>query len=121
MNQLAIVALSLAACGMLVAGPPAAAAKAARTPAKAAAMRAAWPPETLSGRIDQIVPGSHEIVVKDTSGVPFDFVVPHGTRIMNGDQAVTLKDLQRDRNQSVSVRFVPESRGDVALSIRIGG
>lgn len=120
MNQLAIVALSLAACGMLVAGPPAAAVKAARTPARAA-IRAAWPAETLSGRIDQIVPGSHEIVVKDTSGVPFDFVVPHGTRIMNGDQAVTLKDLQQDRNQSVSVRFVPESRGDVARSIRIGG
>jgi hypothetical protein len=122
MKNLKILALFCASLGLLAAAPSqsTAATSAAKTAAaKTAVMRTAWPPETLSGKIDKVVPGSREIVVKDAGGVPFDLKVPRGTRILNGGRAIALKDLQRD--QSVSVRFVPERRGDVARSIRIGG
>jgi len=84
-----------------------------------AAERAAWPAETLSGTIASVDPGQRLLVVKDSNGVPFDIVVGSHTRIMAADQSLKLKDLDQDVNRSVSVRFVPERRGDVAQSIRI--
>jgi hypothetical protein len=92
----------------------------AHKPAAAAAVRSVWPPETLSGKISFIEPGRKLLVVKDQSGVPFDMVITSKTHIESGNKSLTLKDLSQDANKSVSVRFVPERRGDVAESVRIG-
>jgi hypothetical protein len=47
--------------------------------------------------------------------------VDPSTRIRMGDKTLTLQDLTQDKNDSVSVRFVPTASGDVASTIRIGG
>jgi len=93
---------------------------AANGPANSAT-RNAWPAETLSGKITMVDPAQNLVVVQTPDGVPFDMVLTPRTLIDSGNQRVTMKDLSGDINQNVSVRFVPERRGDVARSIEIGG
>jgi hypothetical protein len=69
----------------------------------------AWPSETLSGKITVVDPVQKVVVVQTPDGVPYDIDITANT------------DLARDINKQVSVEFVPERRGDVARSIRIGG
>jgi len=104
-----------AACALLLAVPLVA----ANTTRKTAA-RSAWPAETLSGTITMVDPGLKTVVVQ-TGGVPFDMVVTGNTRIESGNRAITLRDLQQDLNKGVSIRFVPERRGDVARTIQLNG
>jgi hypothetical protein len=85
------------------------------------AERSAWPVETLTGTITMVDPAQHLVVVQDASGVPFDMVVTPATRIRSGDQRLNLGDLSSDVNKNVSLKFVPERRGDVARSIRLNG
>ena len=84
-------------------------------------MRTAWPPETLSGKIANVDPERKLVMVKSPDGTFYDMVVTAKTRIKSGDRAVTLEDLTQDMNRSVSVKYTPERRGDMANSIRIGG
>ena len=85
------------------------------------AVKQAWPPETLTGKID-MVDLDHKLVVVETPGnVTFDMVVTPKTRIESGNKTVNLKELTQDTNKQVSVQFTPERRGDVAKSIDIGG
>jgi len=60
------------------------------------------------------------LVVDGPDQVPFDMVVTAKTHITYDGRAVPLKSLTRYQNQPVSIQFVPERRGDVAESIRIG-
>jgi len=83
--------------------------------------RNAWPAEMLTGKIMMVDPAQHLLVVQDASGVPFDMVVTHTTRIRSGDQRLNLGDLTSDVNKNVTLRFTPERRGDVADSIHVGG
>jgi len=120
--------LASAACALLLAIPATASnVSAAKTNKKTtqkvtttAAMRSAWPPETLSGKIAMVDPAKKLMVVETPNGVPFDMVVTSKTRIKSGEQSLTLKDLARDKTQTVSVKYVPDRRGDIARSIRIG-
>jgi hypothetical protein len=89
--------------------------------AKAASIRAAWAPETISGKIITVDPGNNLVVIKTADGTPFDLDVTSHTRINTSDRSVALKDLIMDLNKQVSVKFIPERRGDVAESIRITG
>ncbi len=57
------------------------------------------------------------VVVRDYSGVPFDFKVAPSTRIDAGAKREELSQLAPQ--QSVSIRFVPEARGDIARSIQV--
>ncbi len=66
-------------------------------------------------------PQKRIVVVKDSSGVPFDMVVNRSTRIKAGDRELRLGDLSSDVNKKASVRFVPERHGDVAESIQMNG
>jgi hypothetical protein len=106
--------LSFGACALLV-GIPLMAAN------KTAALRSVWPPETLSGTITMVDPAIKTVVIQTSDGIPFDMVVTGNTRIESGDRAITLQDLRQDMNKGVSVRFVPERRGDVARTIRLNG
>ena len=119
MRKITMCSLAGAACALLLA-LPAVAANNTTAGNGSAADRTAWPAETMTGKITMVDPGQNLLVVT-YQGVPFDMVVTPNTRIRSGDQALTLKDLQQDQNKGVSLRFVPESRGDVAQTIRISG
>lgn len=121
--QLSILATTV--CALAVAFPLSAAngptAKTNKNMTTSATMRSAWPPETISGKITMVNPDRKLVIVEPPSGVPFDMVVTSKTRIKSGNQSVALKDLTQDVNKTVSVKFTPERRGDVANSIQIGG
>ena len=85
------------------------------------AERSAWPPETLTGKITMVDPAEHLVVVQDADGVPFDMVVTHATQIRSGNQRLNLGSLTPDAQKTVTLRFVPERRGDVARSIQLNG
>jgi len=115
----------VAACATALVLPAIAASKAPAAPAKtnaakAPAMKFMWPAESLSGKIVSVDPEKRLLVVDDANGVPFDMVVTRQTHIVSGKQVLTMKDLEQDRNRSVSVKYFPERSGDVARSIRIG-
>jgi hypothetical protein len=119
-----LTTLATAACALLLAIPAAAANQpAAKTNKQTTrtAVRSAWRPETLSGKIAMVDPARKIVVVETPDGTPFDMVLTGKTRIKSGDQAITPNQLTGDKDKSVSVRFVPERRGDVARSIQIGG
>ena len=123
MNRYMRIAIGGPALALLLALPMAAAHNPAGDTARnhATTVRSAWPPESLSGKITMVKPDEHLLVVQDANGVPFDLTITHNTRIMANGQRVTLDSLTQDQNQSVSIRFIPERRGDVAESIHIGG
>lgn len=106
-------AFAALACSTLLVVPAVAAQK--------SAPRSAWAPETLTGTISMVDPALRVVVVKDSSGIPFDIVVNRATRIQAGNQELKLKDLSSDVNKSVSLKFVPERGGDVARTIRLNG
>lgn len=83
--------------------------------------RAAWPAENLSGTIMMVDPNLNLVVVQGPDKVPFDMRVARSTQIRMGDKTLTLQDLTQDKNDSVSVRFVPTASGDVARTIQIAG
>lgn len=124
MTRRLLTALATGGCAILVGVPAVAANHPAATAHKAttkAAMEKAWPAETLSGRIMMVDPGLKLAVVKGPDGVPFDLIVTHKTQIESGSQRLKLLDLTSDTNKGVSVKFVPEQRGDVARVIQITG
>ncbi|HUO33269.1 MAG TPA: hypothetical protein VMU80_28910 [Bryobacteraceae bacterium] len=108
-----------ASCALLL-GAPAFGASNSTKPAKTEA-RTAWPAETLSGKIVMVKPAMDLAVVKGPDGVPFDMIVTRSTRIQANGQSLSISALSADINKNVSVKFVPEGRGDVARSIRVNG
>ncbi len=96
------------------------AAETSKTAAKHSPVPQVWPAETLTGTIMTVNPSADRVVVK-SGGVPFDFDITSHTRIQANNGKATLKDLQTDLNKGVSVKFVPEAKGDIAQSIQING
>jgi hypothetical protein len=126
MMRVEFLTSAAAVCALLLAIPLTAAnkpvaAKMKKSGTTTVAMRSAWPPETLSGKIAMVDPNRKLAVVETPDGVTYDMVVTAKTRIKSGAQAVALKDLTLDLNKTVSVKFTPERRGDVARSIQITG
>jgi hypothetical protein len=78
-----------------------------------------WPAENLTGTIDMVIPAQHLVVVKDSTGTTFDFVVNHKTHILDGSQSVDLAQLSSKMNDQVKVHFIPESKGDMARTIQL--
>jgi len=109
--------------GALVAIPASAAEKSStlKNTSAESAVRRAWASEVISGKVTMVDPQQKLVVIEDSDGVPFDMVVTRKTHIESGSEAVSLRDLNQYQNKNVSIRFVPERRGDVAESIRIGG
>jgi hypothetical protein len=123
MKRKMLAVLSAAACSLLLTIPMAAQQKStsnAQTTAKGT-MKTAWAPEEFTGKIMQVDAGRRLLIVKDASGVPFDMIVTRSTRIKSGDQTLKLNNLASDTSHQVSIRFVPEGRGDVARSIQLAG
>jgi len=78
---------------------------------------ARWQAQDLKGTVSMVDPQQDLVVVRDSSGVPFDFRVQRSTHIVEGQKAVNLSELSK--NQSVDVRFIPEARGDMARQIEV--
>jgi len=76
-----------------------------------------WAPQELKGTISMVDPQQDLVVVRDSSGVPFDFRVQRSTHIVRGHKSVGLSQLAQ--NESVDVRFIPEARGDIARQIQL--
>jgi hypothetical protein len=76
-----------------------------------------WPAQDLKGTISMVDPKMNLVVVRDSSGVPFDITVARSTRIDAGAKREELSQLAP--NQSVAVHFVPEGRGDIARTIQV--
>jgi hypothetical protein len=113
--------LAMVACGALAAAPLFGADASSATSKKSAAVRSAWSAESLSGTITMGDAARKTVVVQTPGGVPFDMVITRNTRIKSGDRAITLQDLPKDVNRGVSVKFVPERRGDIATTIQLNG
>lgn len=114
----------VAACSCLLAAAGAAADKpATATKTKETktekAVRNAWQPETISGKIMMVDTAKKLLVVKGPGGVPYDLRVTPSTKIESGKQKLKLKDLNADLKKNISVRFVPERAGDIARSIEL--
>ena len=112
-----VIGLSIALCA------PAlwAATKTTSAPANASAGHQAteqrWAAQNLKGTISMVDPKMNLVVVRDSSGVPFDIKVARSTRIDAGAKREELSQLAP--NQSVSVQFVPEANGDIARTIQV--
>lgn len=104
---------------MLAAALALAAALPAASPNKTT-MRSQWAAQDINGTITMVDPAKRLVVVQTASGVPFDLDVTSQTQIRNGDQRLSLTNLNQDMNRNVSVRLIPERRGDVASWIRLG-
>jgi hypothetical protein len=78
-----------------------------------------WRPETLSGKITMVDPALKLVVVQDSSGVPFDIKINASTHIKSANGMLNLSDLNSDSNRNASIKFVPESRGDIAETINV--
>jgi hypothetical protein len=76
-----------------------------------------WAAQNLKGTISMVDPKMNLVVVRDSSGVPFDIKVAPSTRIEAGANREQLSQLAP--NETVSVHFVPESRGDIARTIQL--
>jgi hypothetical protein len=81
----------------------------------------AWKAESLTGTIMSVDPQKRIVVVKDSSGVPFDMMVNRSTRIKAGNRQLKLGDLSSDVDKKASIKFVPERKGDVAETIQMNG
>ena len=124
MKKRSISIFAVLSCAMMLALPVTAAEKPMPASAKTkqvATMAKAWPPETMTGKITKVEPDRHLVVVQSEDGVPFDMIVTAKTRIVSGNQALAFKDLATDQDRAVTIKFVPERRGDVAESIHISG
>jgi hypothetical protein len=116
LRVLGLVTLSLVTTVLVVAETkPAAKVKA---PAKAHALAQA---ETVNGTIASVDLAKRLIVVKDSAGTPFDFVVTPATRIESSHNRLKMQDLTSRTNTPASVKFVPMRKGDLAKSISITG
>ena len=81
--------------------------------AKAPAVKA----ETIAGTLQSIT--GKVVVVTNSNGIPFDFVVNGATKIKVGGNKAKLADLSGSTGKSVSVKFLPEKTGNLAQSIEV--
>lgn len=88
-------------------------------PATATGRNVLAPAETLTGRIWMVDPANRLVVVRDTSGVPFDFVISRSTRIKSSTGTLSLQDLSSMSERRVQIKFLPERRGDIAVRMAI--
>ena len=84
------------------------------------AARASWSAQDLTGTIAMVDPAKRLLIVKTAGGIPYDVDITRHTQIRSGTERVSLTNLSNDVNQTVTVRFIPERRGDIASRIRIG-
>lgn len=123
-SLLRVIAVTAGALALSI--PASAAEKAAskvqKTPARETSKAPnAWSPVTVTGKILDVYPAQHLVIVEGQDNVPFDVRVTPSTRIEAGAHRLTLNNLSSDTNKNASVRILPERSGDIARSIRLNG
>jgi len=124
MKQKILTIVTALCCALLLGAVPGIASSKSGNEAKKAPARAdhqMWSPVTFSGTISMVDPAERLVVVRDSTGVPFDVVVTHATRIRSGDQKLTLPELAAQTDKAVSVTLIPEKRGDMGKMIQVRG
>jgi hypothetical protein len=112
-----VIGLSVALCAPALWAAKKTTSAPANTSAEHPAEVQRWAAQNLKGTISMVDPKMNLVVVRDSSGVPFDIKVARSTRIDAGTKREELSQLTP--NESVSVHFVPESSGDIARTIQI--
>ena len=77
-----------------------------------------WAAQNLNGTVQMVDPSADLLVIRDSSGVPFDIKVRPSTRIETGTTREALSQLTP--KESVSVHYIPESNGDIGRTIQVG-
>lgn len=75
--------------------------------------------QTVSGTVTSVDPDKKLVVLKDSNGIPFDFMVSGATKITSGGKRAKLADLSGDTNKQATVTFMAERKGNMARSIEI--
>lgn len=88
---------------------------------KVSAVPRAWAAVTITGKIIDVYPAQHLVVVEGQGNVPFDVRVTRSTKIESGTRELRLDNLNSEINKNASVRIVPERSGDIAQSIQFKG
>ena len=77
---------------------------------------------TASGTLSTVDTNGKLLIVTESDGTPFDFVVTRATRIQVNGQKSTLDSLGGQANQQVTIKFRDHlKRGLVAQSVQVGG
>lgn len=77
-----------------------------------------WPAESRHGTISKIDSARRVITMKDTAGVPFDFVIEPSTKITSGAKDLKFSDLLA--NEKVTIQYTPKITPDVAEKVEVG-
>lgn len=78
--------------------------------------------QSLSGTVAMVEAQQKVVVVTDSNGTPFNFMVGKGTKIEVNGKKGTLDDLGGQSNQQVSVKYRDRlDKGLTAVSIEVGG
>ena len=78
-------------------------------------------PETLSGTISMVEPGTKAIFVTGSDNVSYKFLVTNKTRIEVNGTASSIGALASQTNQPVTITFVARPNGNMAHSITVSG
>ncbi|MGH9352119.1 MAG: hypothetical protein ACRD2G_08175 [Terriglobia bacterium] len=78
--------------------------------------------QSLSGTVSMVEAQQKVVVVTDSNGTPFNFMVGKGTKIEVSGKKGTLDDLSSQTSQQVSVKYRDRlDKGLTAVSIEVGG
>jgi len=82
--------------------------------------RSAAKSETISGTISMVDAAKKIVVLTDSNGVPFDFIVTHRTHIQVNGAKSTLSELADQTNKQASVKFMDRMKaGQFAQAIDV--
>lgn len=78
-------------------------------------------PETLSGTISMVEPGTKAVFVTGAENVSYKFLVTNKTKIEVDGTASSIGALASQTNQQVIITFVARPNGNMAHSISVSG
>ena len=95
---------------------------AAQEPAgeKAEKAKPAVKAETISGKVSMVVADKKLLVLTAASGIPYNFQVTGGSRIMIDGKKAKLDALAAQTGKTATVKFLPLRTGNRAQSIEVG-
>lgn len=75
--------------------------------------------ESLSGKIQMVVPGQELLVVNGPNNVPYDMKVTPKTLVVVNEKRGTIQSLVNQVGQPVTVAFKPQRDGDIATRVEV--
>ncbi len=78
-------------------------------------------PETLSGTISMVEPGTKALFVTGSGEVSYKFLVTNRTKIEVGGTTSSLDELASQTQKQATITFVARPNGNFAQDISIGG